>query len=131
MMEEFKIGDMVTWESQANGTMKVKQGIIAEIVFAGEKPNREEFPFLYRLNGLGQMPRKQTSYVVMVKNKPYYPLTKNLTKGEFGMTQTLRKAVDNFVIEWERLHRKGEQKESLELYVAKKAIEWNAQKLRS
>ena len=37
--------------------------------------------------------------------------------------QTLRKKVDHWVIEWEKLHAKGLQEESLEMYVAKHAIE--------
>jgi hypothetical protein len=46
------------------------------------------------------------------------------------MPETLRKAVDEWVIQWEKLHAKNAQTESLELYIAKKAIEWNAKKLR-
>jgi hypothetical protein len=44
------------------------------------------------------------------------------------MSETLRKAVDEWIVEWEKLHQKNEQKDSLEMYVAKKAIAWNAKK---
>ena len=38
--------------------------------------------------------------------------------------KTLRKLVDEWTIEWEKLYSKREQKESLEMYIANKAIEW-------
>lgn len=44
------------------------------------------------------------------------------------MAQTLRKLVDEWIIVWEKLHAKNEQTESLEMYVAKKAIEWSKEK---
>lgn len=40
---------------------------------------------------------------------------------------TLRKQVDVWIIEWERQHSEGQQTESLEMYIAKKAIEWSKQ----
>ena len=39
------------------------------------------------------------------------------------MVQTLRKKVEHWFIEWEKLYKKGLHTESLELYIAKKAIE--------
>ncbi len=38
--------------------------------------------------------------------------------------KTLRKLVGEWTIEWEKLYSKGEQKESLEMYIANKVIEW-------
>jgi hypothetical protein len=39
--------------------------------------------------------------------------------------KTLRKEVESWIIAWEKLHAKNEQTESLEMFVAKKAIEWS------
>ena len=47
------------------------------------------------------------------------------------MAKTLRKKIEHWTIEWEKLHAKGEQKESLELYIAKHAIEEERLKIAS
>ncbi len=84
----FQVGDTVIWTSQAGGTSKTKTGIIAEVVPPLAKPSREKFPFLYKANGLGLMPRKAISYVVLVGKHPYYPLTKNLRSEKMGRPLT-------------------------------------------
>jgi len=70
MNEDYKVGDKVFWTSQAGGYSKRKEGVIAAVVAPSEKPSREKFIYLYRDAGIGLMPRKQTSYVVMVGNRP-------------------------------------------------------------
>ncbi|MDN7577451.1 hypothetical protein QZM25_33080 [Burkholderia contaminans] len=65
MVGEFKVGDKVTWVSQAGGHTKVKSGVVEEIVKPGARPSREAFESLYTGNGIGA-PRNHQSYVVRV-----------------------------------------------------------------
>lgn len=65
MVGEFKVGDKVTWVSQAGGHTKVKSGVVEEVVKPGGRPSREAFESLYTGNGIGA-PRKHQSYVVRV-----------------------------------------------------------------
>lgn len=65
MVREFKIGDKVTWVSQAGGHTKVKSGVVEEVVKPGGRPSREAFESLYTGNGVGA-PRQHLSYVVRV-----------------------------------------------------------------
>ena len=67
-----EIGSKVTWTSQANGSTKTKKGVVAEIVAAGQRPSRKQYPSLYRSSGVG-LPRDHASYVVQVGNKVYWP----------------------------------------------------------
>lgn len=60
---KFKIGDKVTWSSQAQGFRRDKQGEVVEVVAVGQRPNRERFETLYRGSGCGGG-RKRESYVV-------------------------------------------------------------------
>ena len=76
----FKIGDKVTWSSQAQSYEKEKLGVVIEVVEPGQRPNRAEFEDLYRGSGCG-FGRDHVSYVVRVatgkagKGKPkhYWP----------------------------------------------------------
>jgi hypothetical protein len=68
----FKLNDTVTWTSQAQGFSKTKEGIVAEVVAPNEMPTREKFLHLYKNAGVG-FPRNHESYVIMVKNTPYWP----------------------------------------------------------
>ena len=68
----FRIGDGVQWTSQANGSTRTKQGVVAEVVPAAHKPDRVRFSRLYKHSGCG-CARDHESYVVMVGNKPYWP----------------------------------------------------------
>jgi hypothetical protein len=43
------------------------------------------------------------------------------------MPKTLRKMVEGWTNDWMRQHAKNEQTESLEMYIAHKAIEWSKQ----
>lgn len=65
MVGEFKVGDKVTWVSQAGGYTKVKSGVVVEVVKPGGRPSREAFESLYTGNGIGA-PRMHQSYVVRV-----------------------------------------------------------------
>ncbi len=74
---EFKVGDEVTWTSQAQSFVKTKVGIVVQVVPANTPPSREMFPDLYKGSGVGY-DRKHTSYVVRVGKKHYWPLVRNL-----------------------------------------------------
>lgn len=74
----FKIGDMVQWSSQAQGSTAKKVGEVVEVVTTGQRPDRERFEKLYRNSGCGYG-RPERSYVVMVGNKPYWPRTSLLS----------------------------------------------------
>jgi hypothetical protein len=71
-MKKFKLGDIVTWSSQAHGSTKTKIGPVVEVVKPGALPDREMFPRLYQHSGVG-CSRPDTSYVVLVKTKEYWP----------------------------------------------------------
>lgn len=77
MSSPFKLGDIVTWTSQAAGIARTKTGQIVEVVPPGERPNRERFVSLYKNSGVGS-PRPAVSYVVMVGRKAYWPLANKL-----------------------------------------------------
>lgn len=70
--DPFKIGDQVTWSSQAAGHTRMKNGVIAEVVQAGQRPDRERFKSLYTGNGVG-FGRTSLSYVVCVGTRFYWP----------------------------------------------------------
>jgi len=59
----FKVGDVVTWRSQANASWLEKTGTVAEVVPAGSMPDRRRFPSLYKSSGVGSS-RNHESYVV-------------------------------------------------------------------
>lgn len=73
----FKVGDRVRWTSQAGGYVKSKEGIVAQVVPAGEYPERSRFLHLYKSAGVGKS-RDHESYVVVVGHKPYWPLANKL-----------------------------------------------------
>ena len=73
----FKIGDKVQWTSQAQGYSKTKNGEVVQILAPWERPARDVFPDLYKHLGCG-FGRKETSYVVRVKNKHYWPIASKL-----------------------------------------------------
>lgn len=71
------VGMHVKWTSQAGAHWKEKVGVIAEVVPAGKLPDRNRFLYLHREAGIGSS-RKHVSYVVLVGNKPYWPIAKKL-----------------------------------------------------
>lgn len=73
------VGDEVEWTSQAGGNTKTKVGVIAQVVPAKGYPDRDRFLSLHKSSGIG-MHRDHVSYVVLVKNKPYWPVAKKLTR---------------------------------------------------
>lgn len=75
----FDVGDEVQWTSQAGGNTKTKVGVIAQVVPAKAYPDRERFLSLHKNSGIG-MHRDHVSYVVLVKNKPYWPVAKRLSR---------------------------------------------------
>lgn len=75
----FEVGDEVEWTSQAGGNTKTKVGVIAEAVPAKGYPDRDRFLSLHKGSGIG-MARDHVSYVVLVKNKPYWPVAKRLSR---------------------------------------------------
>ncbi|ANJ76252.1 hypothetical protein PQH03_28180 [Ralstonia insidiosa] len=84
--EAFAVGDTVTWTSQSSGYTRTKKGVIEEVVPTQGKPNRDQFPQLYRSAGVGA-PRNHVSYVVRVAGKTaksagtvYWPRSAGLKK---------------------------------------------------
>ena len=82
----YKLGDRVTWTSQAHGSAKTKTGTVVEVVPKGGRPSRGKFPSLYKDAGVG-FSRAHESYVVSVPNKRsgvkiYWPIVKNLRHAE-------------------------------------------------
>ena len=65
---KYNIGDLVTWQSQAQGSWITKAGTIAEVIPAGKLPDRVLFSSLYKSSGVG-LPRNEESYVVTVAGK--------------------------------------------------------------
>lgn len=61
----FKIGDKVTWSSQAQGFAREKTGVVVEVVAAGNRPSRK-FDDLHKGVGCGYG-RDHDSYVVEVR----------------------------------------------------------------
>lgn len=70
-MQVFKIGDIVTWESQANGTWKTKSGKIVEVVTPWQTPQS------MRKTRIGSG-RSEESYVVATDDSLNWPLTSKL-----------------------------------------------------
>lgn len=66
--KRFRSGDLVWWKSQAQGSTKEKRGVVAEVVPAGQMPNYDLFPELYKYSGVGSS-RNHESYVITVKGK--------------------------------------------------------------
>lgn len=64
----YKLGDHVTWTSQAAGCTRTKTGLIEEVLPPMIMPNRKRFERLYRSSGVGG-PRDHVSYVVRVPTK--------------------------------------------------------------
>lgn len=67
------VGDMVTWESQAAGSWKRKEGVVVEVV----QPKGRPSPGLVK--GAALIGRKEVSYVVRVGNRHYWPRTSSLS----------------------------------------------------
>jgi tRNA(Ile2) C34 agmatinyltransferase TiaS len=76
-MSKFKDGELVKWSSQAAGCSKEKTGKIAQVVAAGQLPDRDRFLHLYKSSGVG-IARNHESYVVMVGMRPYWPRVTHL-----------------------------------------------------
>lgn len=74
----FLLGDSVSWTSQAGGFAKTKTGVVAQVVPAKSYPDRDRFKTLYTQSGVS-MARDVESYVILVGNKPYWPLPKRLS----------------------------------------------------
>ena len=71
----FKKGSMVYWSSQAAGSLKTKEGVVAEVVPPGKKPSMID----PKLCGEG---RASESYVVKCGSKYYWPLVSKLISDE-------------------------------------------------
>lgn len=77
----FSVGDSVRWSSQAAGFHKIKQGVVAQVLQPGQRPDQERFERLHRSIGCG-FGRKGISYVVLVGKKPYWPVASLLKRAE-------------------------------------------------
>ena len=71
---KFKIGDIVTWRSQSSSYYKTKIGNIKAVVPAGESAGN------YGYQADMVLPRNHESYLVLVKNKLYWPRVCHLIK---------------------------------------------------
>lgn len=67
-----RIGDSVAWKSQSVGYTEIKHGVVSEVVAIKQKPV-SLVPGVYN-----HTIRNHESYIVVVKNKFYWPLVKNL-----------------------------------------------------
>ena len=86
MSKSFKVGDLVTWRSQAAGSLMQKAGTVVEVVPAFKIPHDKNFG----------SSRNHESYIVEVvhaakstrKRKPdrYWPRVVNLRHGSGGKT---------------------------------------------
>lgn len=71
-----RVGDLVTWKSQATGTVKTKRGEIVEVVPANESPKTP-------MRGISALTRNHESYIVHVGSGTgmrnfYWPLVSRL-----------------------------------------------------
>ncbi|MGQ6030304.1 hypothetical protein ACUNHT_15335 [Serratia sp. IR-2025] len=84
----FEKGDIVTWVSQAGGSVREKKGEVVEIIPPNGKFSnaiRDRYPDLFKGAGVG-FPRPEISYIVAVpqgktgkaKPKHYWPRTSGL-----------------------------------------------------
>ena len=75
-----KIGDQVSWKSQAGGSWKVKTGVIVSVVPLGTDAHQVAIPPGTRLDGPG-MCRDHESYLVRVGKKTtlYWPRVAGLS----------------------------------------------------
>ena len=73
-MREFKIGDQVSWSSQANSSWTTKDGVVVEVVPVGGRPDTSRWPVL---KGCG-WGRNHVSYIVTVGRKAYWPIVSKL-----------------------------------------------------
>lgn len=69
----FKVGQKVTWKSQAGGYMKTKTGKIVGIIKAGTAPAKKFGNFA----GAG---RKAPSFIIEANGRYYWPHTTLLSK---------------------------------------------------
>lgn len=75
----YKVGDKVTWKSQAGGHEKEKTGEILFVIPPGKLPM--DFPLLpwpYVYGGSTCIPRDHESYLVCVGRRFYWPRVKHL-----------------------------------------------------
>ena len=81
MNSVFHVGDQVKWTSQAGGRHKIKSGVVAALILAGDRPDVNDFQQLYYGYGCG-LGRNHVSYVVLVGKKPYWPVASLLKKAK-------------------------------------------------
>lgn len=76
-----KLGDTVTWTSQAGGHKKTKVGRIEQVVPAHTLPDPQRFSELFRPRKPPHY-RNHASYVVVVDGHPYWPVASLLHRAE-------------------------------------------------
>lgn len=83
--QKFELGELVSWESQSNGSLTVKCGRIVHVVGVHQLPTRSYYKPSHYVKFDG-MQRNHESYLVEVphpgKGKPsiYHPLVSKLQK---------------------------------------------------
>jgi hypothetical protein len=91
----FSVGDKVRWSSQAQGSVKKKVGVVAQVVPIKQMPDRSRFPHLYKNAGVGGY-RDHESYVVVVGTRPYWPRANKLEKESAGQQSVDAKVADTY-----------------------------------
>ena len=78
-VKEFKVGDLVKWESQSSGHFRRKVGVVMTVVPSHMLPRAPEG---LRLSAGHGTRRRHKSYLVQVGGRStlYWPLVKNLRK---------------------------------------------------
>lgn len=81
---KFKVGDLVTWTSQSQGSTTTKTGRVFAVVPADTLPQLYLCGFTGRSGGGFGCPRDHESYLVKVGNsrRLYWPLVKKLKKAK-------------------------------------------------
>lgn len=72
-----KIGDIVRWTSQSQGSSTTKEGEVFDILPTGSQPSKEMYPILWKGVGPGSG-RNKESYIVKVGSKFYWPIASKL-----------------------------------------------------
>lgn len=79
VIEQFYVGDKVTWSSQSQGSWKEKTGIVAAVIPSHSRPNAEEWPQLFSGVGPGSA-RRHISYIVIANMRVYWPIAGKLKR---------------------------------------------------
>jgi len=80
---EFKVGDIVEWESQAGGKVRKKEGEVVEIIPAGVQITiiLDKRGYHYSRRNFDGSPRNHKSYLILTREgRLYWPRVNRLRK---------------------------------------------------